>query len=299
MRILIFSQKDWAFGAIHNTLAKKLLPFGISCDFLDWSVVYDYNNFNMVADNYDYILTGTGGAITVLKNNYNIPLEKIIGVAHAKWDLEKMDEEGIDYNKLYKLAAVHEDLVDYAKEIGVTRAPDVVRNGVDFDFFYSKLPERLNTIGYGAKFEGGFGSNKNKGDIKRGFLVKKLSETFKNYFDFKFSGGYHYLAMPSFYRSVDAVICTSTEESCGLPMLEAACAGRLCLSTKVGYFQDHENGILLPMEEDLLINKAQDTLIYYKNYPHVFRKTCKSIQDYAREHFDWSKHIFNWVQLFY
>jgi hypothetical protein len=298
IRVLIFFQKDWAFGSIHNGLLKNLLPHGISCDFLDWSVVYEYDDFNFIAANYDYILTGTGAAVLVLHNNYNIPLEKIVAVAHAKWDLEQIDLEGVSHLKLHKIAAVHEDLVEYGKQLGIKRKIEVARNGVDFDFFYSEPSKSLRTIGYAGKFSGGFGSRENRGDIKRGFLVKNLSEHFKN-LNFKFAGGYHFLAMPSYYAQVDAVICASTEESCGLPMLEAACAGRLCMSTPVGYFKDHSYGVALPIDPLEFDSCAKSVIADLSLNGDRFAKMSRDCQEYARYYFDWRWNICDWVRLFY
>jgi hypothetical protein len=49
------------------------------------------------------------------------------------------------------------------------------------------------------------------------------------------------------------------------------------------------------MEEDLFVHDVVGVLNYSKAYPEEYRKVCTSFQEYAREHYDWSKHIEKWV----
>ena len=61
-----------------------------------------------------------------------------------------------------------------------------------------------------------------------------------------------HLAMPGYYGTIDCLMVSSTiNESCGLPLLEAAAAGRVPISTMVGINLDvpKPTGYILPMDE--------------------------------------------------
>jgi glycosyltransferase involved in cell wall biosynthesis len=107
--------------------------------------------------------------------------------------------------------------------------------------------------------------------------------------------------MVGYYKGVDSVIMSSTEEACGLPMLEAAAAGRLCIGTPVGYFAENGlkgGGIQVSLEENQFVNEVSAILNYYKNNPDQYRRKCLDIQEYARYNYDWSKVIDQWIELF-
>jgi glycosyltransferase involved in cell wall biosynthesis len=94
---------------------------------------------------------------------------------------------------------------------------------------------------------------------------------------------------------------SSTEESVGLPMLEGAAAGKLCIGTPVGYFA--ENGLKgggrrVSIDEELFVSDTVTLLDYYKANPEEYRKKCLDIQEYARYNYDWSKVIHQWIELF-
>jgi glycosyltransferase involved in cell wall biosynthesis len=104
--------------------------------------------------------------------------------------------------------------------------------------------------------------------------------------------------MPSFYKTVDSIVMASSEEGAGLPMMEAAAAGKLCIGTPVGYFEHNGpkgGGIVVPVEETQFIEKTANVLNFYKSDPAEYHKKCLDIQSYAREHYDWSKFIEPWV----
>jgi glycosyltransferase involved in cell wall biosynthesis len=107
--------------------------------------------------------------------------------------------------------------------------------------------------------------------------------------------------MPGYYNSIDALAVSSIEESAGLPSMEAAAAGRLVLSTPVGYFEDYGpkgGGVVLPMgypEEDQYCSALKESIEYYQKNPEAYNKKCLDIQEFARENYDWEKHILGWV----
>ena len=115
------------------------------------------------------------------------------------------------------------------------------------------------------------------------------------------NGTYHYLAMPGYYKTVDALIMASIEEAAGMPMLEAAAAGRLCIGTPVGYFAEHGlrgGGHLVGLDEENFVKETVDILQHYKYNDDAYKKKCLEIQEYARENYDWSKVVDQWIKLF-
>ena len=109
------------------------------------------------------------------------------------------------------------------------------------------------------------------------------------------------MCMPAYYNSVDAVVVSSIEESAGLPSMEAAAAGRLVLSTPVGYFTDYGpagGGIILPLghpNESEFCSALTESLIFYQQNSDAYVQKCLEIQEFARETYDWKKHIESWV----
>ena len=105
--------------------------------------------------------------------------------------------------------------------------------------------------------------------------------------------------MPDFYGKVDCVMVSSVYESCSLPLLESAAAGRLPMSTNVGITENLPNtpGFLLPMEADHYVEKGTAMVTVLKDSPALFHSKCKEAQEYAREYYDWSKVVENWAKL--
>jgi glycosyltransferase involved in cell wall biosynthesis len=174
--------------------------------------------------------------------------------------------------------------------------PKLVTNGIHFDMFYNKPSNQLNTVGYGGTM---VGHNFSGQEIKRGLLVQKVAETTN--LRFFPNATYNHLAMAGYYKQVDSIIMSSTEEACGLPMLEAAAAGKLCIGTPVGYFADNGlkgGGIQVSLEENKFVDEASAILNYYKYNPEQYHKKCLDIQEYARYNYDWSKVIDQWIELF-
>lgn len=292
-KIIFFIENKWAFGSIHYSLCKELHKYGIDAELLDWDKTYEIDEMLNICDNIDYFVTTTVGIGFLL--NYQIPLDKIIGVAHAQWDILLAAKNlGLNiFNKIHKYGVVSTILNIKSKEFGIARNPDIVPVGINFNRFYSDPSTSLRSAGIAGAYESYnfFGQ-----EIKRGYLAKlAVNIADIEYKNHKF---YHYLSMPSFYRSIDCIITASTEEGAGLPMMEAAAAGRLCIGTPVGYFETNGKmggGIIASIDKDKFVNEVLDTLIYYKNNPKIYNKKCLDIQEYARENYDWSKHIESWV----
>lgn len=82
-------------------------------------------------------------------------------------------------------------------------------------------------------------------------------------------------------------------------MLEGAAAGKLCVGTPVGYFEENiDGGIIVPIQSGDFVLQTTKTLEYYKNNSKEYRQKCVDIQEYARYNYDWSRVIDKWVTLF-
>lgn len=296
MRIAFFTYQEWAFGAIHDALCKELYKKGIYAHIIDWQKQYSYEEFSAFSKLFDYFCTVPGNAPPVL-NDYGVPNEKIALVAHGRFDIQcglaynnKFDECGI-------FGGVSPDLAEYAKMSGINREMRIAKNGIHFDNFYAPAATSLSTIGYGGVLEYKNRYN-NDIDLKRGYLVKSVSEGLN--IPVHLVSRRHYLGMPAYYPDVDCVMVSSTEESCGLPLMEGAAAGRLPISTPVGVARDYENapGIVLPFDEGEYVSTAVQEMHRLSMASDEFHRKCVEAQEFARANYDWSVRIDDWVKLF-
>jgi glycosyltransferase involved in cell wall biosynthesis len=294
-KVLFVNQDRWVMGQIHRSLEKELFSYGIYANLLNWRNETKPVEWQMLNDTYDLFLTNPD-AVQPL-SNYGIPLEKIATIAHGQWDmlLAQQQSNNFDfYPQLYKFGVVSQVLKDKCAEHKIsTRVPEVVREGLHFDFFYKKPAKKLAKVGYGgAEAKNFFGT-----EIKRRHLVKHvIGHTPLQLVEHDF---YHWFSMPAYYNSIDALVASSIEEAAGFPVMEAAAAGRLVLSTPVGYFEEDGpkgGGIVLPLEENAYCQSLYENLAHYHNNPDDYHKKCCEIQEYARENYDWSRHIEKWVE---
>jgi glycosyltransferase involved in cell wall biosynthesis len=297
-KVLFFTQNRWAFGSIHHSLCKELYKNGIYANLLDYDILYSQNEFDLLLNTYDYFVTQPDSIPLLI--NYKVPTEKIVTVAHAEWDINIANlnnvKEITNNYKIHNYGVISQKLFDIVNLSGYDIKPKLVTNGIHFDMFYSKPSSNLSIVGFGGKMEN---YNFKKEEIKRGELVQKCVADAGLHF--KPNGEYHYLAMPGYYKSVDAIVMSSTEEACGLPMLEAAAAGKLCIGTPVGYFKDNVDmggGVKVRIEKDDFITDTTEVLQYYKVNTEKYQKKCLDIQEYARYNYDWKHVIDSWIQLF-
>lgn len=296
-KVLFYTQNRWAFGSIHNGLCKELYKHNIYANLLDEDGNYTIEEYKLLNEQYDLFVTNPDKVIN-LHTKGNIPLNKIVAVAHGQWDiLLAKHQAGFDfYPDIHSFGVISNILKNKCNEWGISREPKVVETGIHFDLFYAPPSERLRVIGYaGTKQTFNFFGQ----EIKRGHLVEKACEGIEH-ICLQSSEFYNYLCMPSYYKTVDAVVMSSIEEAGGLPMLEAAAAGRLCIGTPVGFFEENASkggGILVSIDETEFINKIRETILYYKDNPNEYINKCSEIQTYAREHYDWSKKIGPWLEL--
>jgi len=299
-KVLFFTQNRWAFGTIHQGLVKELYKRGIYSNLLDYTVSYTKEEFNFLIDIYDYFVTNPETIPTLM--SYGVPCQKIVAIAHAEWDIfvaaRDMVHNTTNYYDLHAYGCISDKLCDMFNDShphSKVKAKRVT-NGIHFDLFYNKPSNSLKTVGFGGKM---VGCNFFGLDIKRGHLVEKVTNMTN--LEFIPNATYHYMAMPAYYKTIDAIIMASTEEAAGMPMLEAAAAGRLCIGTPVGYFNhnsDNGGGIKVRIDEEDFINDTSKILEYYKSNPEEYNKKCLDIQEYARYNYDWSKVIDQWIELF-
>ena len=298
IKVLFFFENAWAFGSIHNALAKELYPYGIHADIIDWASRYVLEEFDLLNSVYDYFVTIPSVAAH-LHLHCNIPFEKIIAVGHGQVDvIRALSEYGNTlFDQVKKYSVISQTLKDKSIEFGVTRIPEVTKTAVHFDMFYSKPADSLKTIGYGgAKEAYDYYGN----EIKRGYLVENVTNQIDD-INLITTNKYNNYCMPGYYKTIDGLVVSSTQEAGGLPAMEAAAAGRLVIGTPVGFLgEDGEKGagILLPMEAESFQKNLKETIEIYKDDSQLYKSKCEEIQTFARENYDW-KHVINdWVQLF-
>lgn len=298
-KILFFTSPIWAFGSIHNALIKRLRPYGIHADLLDWSVNYTPEAFAHFQRIYDYFLVSPDSLhILHRPDQYCVPLDRIISVAHHMEDFaiaaERMGGLGC-FDELAAFGAVHQHLADRAAALGIRRSVPVVINGVETDMFHNAPAAELRNVGH----VGGHKLHRVNGeDCKRPELADRVFQDLP--LTLKSSNASHYLAMPARYWEVDATLVTSSYESCGMPYLESAAAGRLVVGTPTGYFEQHHAGLgaVCRMDPEQFVQDARATLLYYRDSPIQYRQRCQEGQDYCRQHFDWSWTIDTWLEIF-
>ena len=297
-RIAFFTYNEWAFGSIHKALIKELYKNGIDSNIIDWNVAYSREEFNAFMDTYDVFVTVPGNSVNFLLS-YGVPYDSIIAIAHGRYDIQYGLAEGNNFNAFRAYGGVSSDLADFSQQNGINKEFHVVRNGINFDEFYRPVAEQLNVIGYSGIIEKD-NPHSNIKDWKRGYLVQEIA--YKTDTKLFLPSKRSHLAMSAYYKDVDCLMLSSTEqESCGLPLLEAAAAGRLPISTLTGINRDFgtPNGVILPMDEDLYISEGVRAINSLKENPNIFKCLYTDAQEFARIHYDWSTVIGEWIKLFY
>ncbi|MBZ9711269.1 glycosyltransferase [Mesorhizobium sp. ESP7-2] len=296
-KMLIYGYTKWSHGRIYYDIACQLNERGFVVDIIDWqedNAVY----FDSLRDYYDLYLTALDG-VSSLVDSYKIPLDKLIAISHHEFDIRMLVEKkglGI-FDEFAAYGVVSESVYSASIMLGIARAPKVASLGIDYKSFFSALPERLATVGYATSMSvKTFGVEWKRGDlaeaaVNEAGLAFKVAGSTANQISFH--------DMPNFYRSVDAVVSSSVNESGPLSVMEGAAAGRLVIGTPVGHFPRKAyqgGGILAPIETNKFKAFTAATLRYYRDNPAAFVEKCLSIQEAARE-FDWAYTIGEWIDL--
>lgn len=297
-KILIYGYTRWSHGRVYYDLCRHLSERGYVIDLLDWQV--DHAAYvEQILPYYELVISAPDG-IPTLVDKYRVPYEKIIALSHSELDLRMLIEsKGSDvFDKFANYGVVSEAVYSASIVRGIRRLPNVVPLAIDYDSFFSPLPEQLARVGYATSM-----SLKIFGvEFKRGELAEAAVKDAG--LEFRIAGStanqISFHEMPKFYRSVDAVVVSSVNESGPLSVMEGAAAGRLVIGTPVGHFPLKAylgGGILAPIEPEKFKAFTTATLRYYKDNPAAFVDQCHTIREAARK-FDWKYAIDDWIELF-
>ncbi|MBZ9905717.1 glycosyltransferase family 4 protein [Mesorhizobium sp. B2-7-3] len=249
---------------------------------------------------YDFIISGLDG-IPFLIDNYLVEPDRIIGISHGVYyDFDLLiHKKGIGiFDQLANFGVVSYSMVSESAILGVPRVPLVTSLGINFTEFDTAIPGSLRTVGYASSM-----SHKTKEGIekKRGELAIECAEGAG--LDFRPAGSHEkpvsFHDMPAYYSTVDSILMTSMIEAAGLPVLEAAAAGRLVIGTPVGHFPLRAyqgGGIIAPIDAGRFKLFTINALLYYKANPQAYVDKCHSIREAAKM-FDWDYMIDEWVEL--
>lgn len=293
-QVVFFTETEWAFGVIHYELAKYLFGYSVNATVMPWSKQYSQLEVAELSDKIDYFVATPYG-IAILIDSYRVAPEKCIAVAHARMDIECLMTFLPEYRaRLAGYAVVSDWLKQQSAELGVERIPTVTPIGINYNAFFTWPSKELRTVGYA----GAINPDNIHRHIKRPWLIEQATQQAE--LPLKIAHGYHnsWVTMPGYYRTVDCVIVSSTEEGAGLPALEAAAAGRLVISTPVGIWlaRAGDSGHTVPIEETEFVRQTIELLNYYKNSPDEYQIKCLETQQHARR-FDWGNVIQHWIGL--
>jgi len=296
-KVLIFGYTNWSHGRVYYDLSKHLFDHGYIVDILNWRANHaDY--IAKLTSYYDFFLTSPDGVRTLV-DGYKVHCSRIIVVSHSEFDIRMLiEQKGVAiFEEFANYGVVSESLYSASIFQLVRRIPMVVPLGINYSEFHSDVPNQLETIGYAASMS----LMINGVEVKRGFLAEAVAK--EAGLAFKVAGStakqISFQDMPEFYRGVDVVLVPSTNEGGGLPVMEAAAAGRLVIGTPVGHFPlkaSQGGGIIAPIEAEKFTAFATTTLRYYKANPTAYIEKCRSIQKAAQK-FDWQHTINEWVSL--
>jgi hypothetical protein len=287
-KVLFYTSSFWAYGSLHYGLIRRLYSRGVLANLLDWDKQYQVEEMQQICDAHDIVVT-TSRHLSLV-HNFGISPDKIYVVVHGEIDFNDFRP---DMNYGYaKVGVVANNIKVKAVDLGIQKDVHLLRCGVDFNYYKSKPATNLKSIGFASIYR----RIENGVDIKRGELVEQIAKDCN--LGFNKSKHYQYLSMPSFYRSSDCIIQSSTKETIGLPMLEAACAGRLTIGSEIGYIHEFNHlrhgGIVVPTDEFGFVDKTKQVLDYYKKDSIAFHQRCKEIQEYARYNYDWEYFLDDW-----
>jgi len=290
-RVAFFIESKWAFGTIHYALCKEFYKRGIYADVISWEQNWSNTEKQALTNTYD-IFVSTPYGISILNKTWKVPLEKCVAILHSKWDANFFD---FNHNQLKGLGSITPQIIRDIRKRGVTRDIQIVRNGIHFDFFYQPPSEKLSVLGYAGTFSAKFGDK----NWKRSDIVIEIQNKLRCHYVFR-KEYVHYTCMPHYYSKVDCVAVTSTNyEACGLPIMEASAAGRLPITSSIGIIEDLPGSpaLVVSSEREAFIEESIKNLIDLGQNPDKFKKKCIECQEFAREHYDWSAVIEDWISL--
>lgn len=296
-KVVIFGYTKWSHGRVYYDLCNHLYRQGYIVDILDWQVGHaDY--ISKLSSYYDLFMCACDG-IRMLTDTYKVPYDRTIAISHHEFDLRMLiEQKGTEiFNWFVNFGVVGESLYAASLAMGVPKVPMIASLGINYSEFHGDVSDKLQTVGYaGSMRVKTFGVEWKRGELaeaaaREAGLAFKVAGSTANQISFH--------DMPDFYRSVDAVLMSSISEGAGLPVMEAAAAGKLVIGTPVGHFprKAYEGGgIIAPIEADRFKAFAATTLRYYRDNRAAYVDKCRSIQAAARQ-FDWQHSLADWVEL--
>lgn len=299
-KVVFFTEPNWAFGSIHSSLCKVLYP-EINGEILDFFKEYTWEEMRDIDDNTDLWVTNWPWHLVY---KYGISPQKIAFVAHARWDLHTTLRDMphsliLDLNRMSVISA---DLLQYyeRKQMAFGCYPTITRLGIHYDRF-AEIGKRcpvtqIQNIGMMGSYESYnfFGE-----EIKRGYLVRNAIHDLNYHYRLnlkfiQYPKG-HYLASPNRYAGLDCVVMASTEEGGGLPMIEGAASGRLCMGTCVGYYRDASLGVALPTKEKEFTDELKYHLQEFVKRPELLDRSWIERGQKEAMSFDWSNRRKEWM----
>ena len=297
MRVAFWFYDEWAHGTIHKALVKEFYKRGIYADLIPWQKKYAKDEKRAMVDTYDIWVSSPGRALNLLINHWKVERNRIVMISHGEWDVAEAVKHNNDLSTIKGYGVISKRLIKYSMTKGITAPISLLQNGIMFDTFYRKPHDTLNNIGYAGKLKWEHHYD-NVTDLKRSYLVTNIAE--KTNTPVVLPGYRSHLAMPGFYKDVDCIMMSSDiQEACGLPIMEAAAAGRLPIAARVGINADMDNptGIILPVDEEGFVREGIEVIKELKDNPGLYKRKCLEAQEFAREHYDWSKVIDPWINL--
>lgn len=306
-KVIFFTDLEWAYGIIHTELSKYLFQNDIVSNTLYNARSYTIDEIRELDNVTDYYLMSPYQFVSLMTYNVISPSKCII-VCHGISDIKQIAVEH-EYpfknimNNIKEYVVVSYFLKQKSIEMGVDRIPKVCNVGINYYSFYNKkISQELKTVGYAGAYSDRDMINKDPhvAKIKRSWLVKECAQDCG--LNFLPAHTYHssWVTMPGFYSNIDCVIVSSEHEGASLPLIEAAAAGKLVISTPVGLIFDKcgfKGADIVSIEENEFKAQCCNLLNYYKNNPSYYVERCLEIQEHAKS-YDWKYCIKDWVQLF-
>jgi glycosyltransferase involved in cell wall biosynthesis len=294
IKVVFYFENEWAFGAVHNELNKRLFKYGISGQILHWGKQYTRQEIQELDKHIDFWVTNPHGAQNGLLS-YGIDSRRIALVIHHPREIGELASLELK-NEFLGIAAIESSMHTQLITNGFSDSYYLpVRISLDQYRRSTTMPHKLTTIGFA-------GASKGRHDptIKRFYLVENAMKQYP--LQFRVADTYHnsWISNQSFYSQVDAVIVASTTEGCCMPLMEAGAAGSLVLTTPVGCYQElitTKGADVLGMEDEDFSNTLRERLDFYLANPKDFKERCEEIYEHAAT-YDWEFELHRWVETF-
>lgn len=307
--IVFFTDPAWSLGRLARDISKYLWQYDINAQILPWGKLYRPEQVKQFVNTVDWFVSSTNGN-TVL-HNYGVPLEKCIEIFYHTSDLQKFLQLPSELRRrVGRVATVSRSILKLVEQnnIDLNQILKYVHIGFSPHSFYNGPSQQLQTVGFASGWhtreETEQGRQKNAYEpwvFKRGYLVQEAAQSAGLNFSIAQRYSKTVLTMPGWYKSVDAVICSSEDQGAGGPVIEGALAGKLIITTRAGDFDlaiGPQGADTVPVNETEFLNESIKLLTFYKNNPSKYRERCAEIQSYAVKNYSWDNFIEPWAHLF-